>query len=93
MILADIRDYLKQRGACTLSDIALHFDADADAVRGMLAVWIKKGKVEYRAATASCGSTCQSCDPATTELYVWVEKNEQSGQTVHVPLPGFCNHH
>jgi len=44
MILANIRDYLKQRGQCTLSDIALHFDADADAVRGMLEVWIRKGK-------------------------------------------------
>ena len=29
MILSNIRDYLKQRGQCTLSDIALHFDTDA----------------------------------------------------------------
>ena len=33
MILANIRDYLKQRSQCTLSDIALHFDTDADAVQ------------------------------------------------------------
>ncbi len=92
MILSDIRDYLKQRRQCTLNDIALHFDANADAVRGMLAVWIKKGKVERRNATASCGTSCQSCDPATTELYFWVEPTEPSAIKVEVPVPGFCNH-
>lgn len=89
MILADIRDYLKQRGQCSLSDIALHFDADPEAVRGMLEVWIRKGKVERRAATASCGTSCQSCDPASTEVYVW----KQAGQIpVDTPTPGFCQH-
>ena len=57
MILAEVRDYLKQRGQCSLSDIALHFDTDADAVRGMLGIWIKKGKVEKRSATASSDKT------------------------------------
>ncbi len=73
MILSEVRDYLKQRGQCTLSDIALHFDTDADAVRGMMDVWIRKGKVERRSATASCGTSCQSCDPAATEVYSWCE--------------------
>jgi len=93
MILSDIRDYLKQRGQCTLSDIALHFDTDADAVRGMLTVWINKGKVEKRSATTSCGTSCQSCDPASTELYFWVGVSNSAEKTVTVPLPGFCNHH
>ena len=70
MILSDIRDYLKQRGQCSLSDIALHFDSDADAVRGMLDVWVRKGKVEKNAATPSCGTSCQSCDPAATEFKI-----------------------
>lgn len=89
MILSQIRDYLKQRGQCTLSDIALHFDTDADAVRGMLDVWIKKGKVERRSATASCGTSCQSCDPATTEVYFWKALAEK---TIDVSLPGNCDH-
>jgi len=92
MILSDIRDYLKQRRQCTLNDIALHFDTDADAVRGMLAVWIKKGKVSRQNATASCGTSCQSCDPATTEIYFWVEPATQSPIKVDLPVPGFCNH-
>lgn len=92
MILSQVRDYLKLRGQCTLSDIALHFDADADAVRGMLDVWIRKGKVEKRSATASCGTSCQSCDPAATEVYFWVEPAKPTEQKVSIALPGNCNH-
>lgn len=93
MILSQVRDYLKQRGQCTLSDIALHFDTDADAVRGMLDVWIKKGKVEKRSATASCGTSCQSCDPASTEVYFWVEAEKPEDKKIDVAVPGFCDHH
>jgi len=75
MILAEVRDYLKQRRQCALSDVAMHFDTDADAVRGMLEIWIKKGKIEKRSVTAACGSSCQSCDPASTEIYIWRESN------------------
>ena len=90
MILSDIRNYLKQRGQCTLSDIALHFDTDADAVRGMLDIWIRKGKVGKRSATDSCGTQCQSCDPAATEVYFWLETAEIG---INVSIPGHCDHH
>jgi hypothetical protein len=90
MILSQVRDYLKQRGQCTLSDIALHFDADADAVRGMLAVWIRKGKVEKQSATGSCGTSCNSCDPATTEIYIWREF--KASNRLKVSVPGCCDH-
>jgi putative ferrous iron transport protein C len=90
MILSKVRDYLKQRGQCTLSDIALHFDTDADAVRGMLDVWIKKGKVEKRSATESCGTSCQSCDPASTEIYFWRETHKPINITT--TIPNNCDH-
>jgi putative ferrous iron transport protein C len=94
MILSEIRDYLKQRGQCTLSDIALHFDTDADAVRGMMDIWIRKGKVERRSATASCGTSCQSCDPAATEVYSWCEADAKhsTGKNINVSIPGNCDH-
>lgn len=93
MILADIRDYLKQRGQCTLSDIALHFDSDADAIRGMLEVWIRKGKVEKSFATASCGSSCQSCEPAATEVYLWCEPDTKrnTDNKIEFSIPGNCD--
>ncbi len=71
MILSDIRGYLQQRGQASLADLALHFDTDADAMRGMLQVWVRKGLVQKLAATASCGSSCTQCGAAAIEVYAW----------------------
>ncbi len=71
MILSDIRRYLQQRGQSTLADLCSHFDADPDAMRGMLQVWVRKGRVLKQAVNASCGSSCTKCDPSATEIYVW----------------------
>ena len=88
MILADIKHYLERRGQATLADIALHLDADPDAVRGMLDVWIRKQKVYKKMATAACGDSCSQCDSAKTEIYVW-----QESATTHRPvLPSGCQH-
>jgi hypothetical protein len=73
MILAEIREYLQRRGRASLADIALHFDIDAGALRGMLDVWMRKGKVRRQLATASCGSSCCQCQAAATEIYFWVD--------------------
>lgn len=89
MILSDIRDYLRQRGQATLADIALHFDTDPDALRGMLQVWVEKGKVHRQMATASCGGSCTQCDPASTEIYVWSEATANERPL----LPLDCAHH
>ncbi|MFZ0467368.1 MAG: FeoC-like transcriptional regulator [Thiogranum sp.] len=72
-MLSDIRRYLEQRGQASLADIALHCDTDPDAARGMLQVWIRKGKVHKQTATASCGSSCTKCAQAATEVYTWVD--------------------
>ncbi len=88
MILSDIKQYLQQRGQATLADIALHLNADPDAVRGMLDIWIRKHKVYKRMATASCGDSCCQCDSATTEIYVWKE----SAKTFPPVLPSGCGH-
>lgn len=88
MILSDIRSYLQQRGQASLADVALHFDSDPDAVRGMLEIWVKKGKVHRRSATSSCGTSCSQCDTAATEIYVW----ESNTLSVELPLPQVCNH-
>ena len=73
MILSDLKRYLEERRQTTLADMALHFRADPEALRGMLEVWIRKGKVEKQRATASCGGSCTQCDPAATEIYLWCD--------------------
>lgn len=88
MILSEIRDYVRKRRQASLADIALHFDADPDAVRGMLQVWVDKGKLHRQMATASCGGSCTQCDPASTEIYVWSDAVPDE----HPLLPAGCSH-
>lgn len=71
MILSDIGRYVQEHHQVSLKQIAVHFNAQPDAVRGMLEIWVNKGKISRQMATASCGSTCQQCDTGNTEIYVW----------------------
>jgi hypothetical protein len=83
MILTDLRGYLQTRRQASLSEIALHFDADPEVLRGMLEIWVRKGRLLRQPATAACGGSCRQCDPASTEFYVWVD-----GAVRTPPLPG-----
>ncbi len=73
MILSDIKRYLKSRPQANLSDIALHFDSEPDAIRGMLEIWIRKGKVKKSLLNQACGSGCNKCAEALIEIYSWNE--------------------
>ena len=70
MILG-IRDYLKQHRRAALTDMALRFNAEPDALRGMLDKWVSKGRVTRLPGGTACGGGCCKCDPATTEIYEW----------------------
>jgi hypothetical protein len=83
MILSDLRDYLQQRQRVTLQDLVIHFNMDADALRGMLHKWINKGKVKkFSPDSAVCGTSCCKCDPTLTELYEWVSETQKIAPTV-----------
>jgi len=73
MILSELRDYLKQQHRLTLAEMVNHFDIEADALRGMLAKWVSKGKVKKLDMGGACGTTCSKCDPALTEIYEWLD--------------------
>jgi putative ferrous iron transport protein C len=87
MILSEVKRYLQDRGQATLMDIALHFGTQADALRPMLTVWMRKGKVERLRAEARCGTSCQRCDPAATEIYRWSEGQPASPAEPPAPWP------
>jgi hypothetical protein len=74
VILSDLRAYLKGQRRVALADLIIHFNMDADALRGMLDKWISKGKVRKLPLSASCGTSCCQCDTALTEIYEWVEE-------------------
>lgn len=71
MILSDLRDYLQTHRRVALFDLSLRFDTDPEALRGMLAKWISKGKVVRLPAGTACASGCCHCDPTTVEIYEW----------------------
>lgn len=73
MILSELRNYLQQKGRVSLNDLVLHFDIDADALRGMLQKWINKGKLRQTSAGSNCGSGCCKCDPLLTDIYEWLD--------------------
>ena len=73
MILSDLRGYLQTKQRVALNDLVIHFNMDADALRGMLGKWISKGKVRLLTpSNAACGGSCCKCDPLLTEIYEWV---------------------
>ncbi|HSO43823.1 MAG TPA: FeoC-like transcriptional regulator [Rhodospirillales bacterium] len=69
-MLTTLKGYLVTHRVASLGELARHLRADPDAVRGMLDLWIRKGKVR-RMGGARC-SGCDSCPPADFELYEWV---------------------
>ncbi|MDX2142117.1 MAG: FeoC-like transcriptional regulator [Rhodospirillaceae bacterium] len=69
--MTDLRDYLSNRKRASLSDLAVHFDTPPEALTGMLAVWMAKGRVRRLRDHLPCG-TCGKCESATTDIYEWV---------------------
>jgi hypothetical protein len=71
MLLTDVKEYLSARGQASLSDLAMHFTMDAEAMKGILDTWIAKGRCRRVSDRLPCGS-CGKCESATTDLYEWV---------------------
>ena len=69
MTLIDIKNFLRERGHATLTEIAAQLDGDPEVVRGMLEVWQRKGRVACHRA-AKC-SGCNQCNGATLEVWQW----------------------
>lgn len=71
MILKALQQYLRDRPTTTLDELACHFAIDPDALRGMLAQLVRKGRVR-KLETKKCGG-CHNCAPESLELYEWVD--------------------
>jgi len=71
MILSDLKNYVKSRQQVSLRDAALHFDVEPEAISGMLAFWISKGKISRYSNPPACGGGCACSFQADRELYVW----------------------
>ncbi|MCP4470372.1 MAG: sugar metabolism transcriptional regulator [Gammaproteobacteria bacterium] len=84
MILRDLKNYVKSHRQVSLKDVALHFDVEPEAARGMLEFWIKNGKIRKHRNPASCGGSCSCSYREDDEIYLW---NPELGQ-VSIELNG-----
>ena len=72
MILTEVRDYIRDSRQVPLRDLALHFNMDEEAMRGVLEHWIRKGKIKQLPEGTSCAG-CSSCTPDAIEIFAWLD--------------------
>lgn len=76
MLLQQIQTHLRTHPqAISLEDISRQFQTDTDALREMLNLLIRKGRVR-KLAGKPC-SKCHSCAPESLELYEWVNSGSR----------------
>jgi hypothetical protein len=72
MILQDLKAYLVERRRASIADLTARFDTDAEALRGMLAHWLGKGRLRRVDVDGACGGCC-GCATSAAEVYEWVD--------------------
>lgn len=74
MTPSEVKRYLTERKVAPLSDIAIHFDMEPDAVRGLLGHWIRKGRVRLLQDPGCKGGGCGGCgEHVASEVYEWLK--------------------
>jgi hypothetical protein len=88
MILAKIEAYLSRQKRAALIDLSRHLGSDPEAVRGMLGMLERKGRVRKLPSGTACAGGCSECDPATVEIFEWVDQgNHRSERPMTVSSP------
>ena len=72
MSLLAIKTYLQQKKVANLEQIATSIHSTPEAVRPMLAHWIRKEKVLRIDNPVGCGSSCTQCSTDNRETYMWL---------------------
>jgi predicted ArsR family transcriptional regulator len=70
MILSNLGAYLKDHKRASMGDLANRFDAEPEALRGMLARLMAKGRVRRLEGAGDCGG-CRKCEAFQLEIYEW----------------------
>jgi hypothetical protein len=74
MTPSEVKRYLAERKVAPLIDIAVHFDMEPDAVRGLLGHWIRKGRVRlHQDESCNSGGCCGDCGTHSKEVYEWLQ--------------------
>ncbi len=81
MILSELTAYLTEQKRVALLDLSRRFDSEPDALRAMLAILERKGRVRKLPSGTACGGGCSKCDPASIEIYEWVGAGSSNTRT------------
>ncbi|MBK1695484.1 sugar metabolism transcriptional regulator [Chromatium weissei] len=71
MIISELSRYLRDNQRAALRDLACHFDSEPEALRGILELLERRGRVRKLPANTPCSGGCCSCDPTSIEIYEW----------------------
>lgn len=72
MILSELKAYLTQNRCVAIGDLANRFQTSPEALRGMLEVFIRKGRLKRIANGAGECTGCTKCDAFLLEMYEWM---------------------
>lgn len=75
MILARVESHLRERKRASLTNLAETLDTHPEALRGMLDMLVRKGRIRRLPSGTSCGGGCSKCRPETVELFEIVNDN------------------
>jgi len=78
LILSDLTGYLAQHRRAALTDMANRFASSPEALRAMLEVLARKGRVRRVAEGPACASGCCGCDQRSVETYEWIDSSSQT---------------
>lgn len=72
MTLSTLKTYIHDNHVVSMNDLTAHFDMDADTLRDMLELLIRKGQVrKIQDEDVHCGK-CAQCQLLNAELYEWI---------------------
>ncbi len=72
MILSRVSEYLKSHRRAAVTDMAIALEVTPEALREMLGILQRKGRIRKLPAGTACGGGCNKCNSATVEIYEWV---------------------
>ena len=69
MILLDLKKFITEHKRVSMWQLTKSFNMDADSLRPMLQVCMRKGQIRLCPKVGGCGSSCSRCSTLMTEIY------------------------
>lgn len=70
MLLSRLTEYLERQGRASLAEIAVGVGAEPGALRGMLELLERKGRIRRLPPASRCGN-CSGCAQGAADVYEW----------------------